>query len=55
MFLKRTVIGTALMTAMNHRKGNQFILGLASLFKNIDREDMYVSMVRGFKPGENYL
>ena len=39
---------------MNYRNGGYLINFLAS-FQNLEKEDFYVSLVRGFKPAENYL
>lgn len=42
------------MSFMNHKTGGKMIMAAASLSTR-DREDLYVSLVRGFKPGEDYL
>ena len=54
MYAKRVLMGTALSGLMNHRKGNQFLY-FAANFSTQDKEDLYVSAVRGFKAQQNYL
>ena len=54
MFIKRIFTAFAFEKFINYKMGNNALL-LAAKLKGQEREEFYVSLSRGFKPGSNFL
>jgi perosamine synthetase len=54
LFLKRLLTATAVISLMNYKSGPT-MLDMYVEFTKKEREEFYISMVRGFKPASNYL
>lgn len=54
LFIKRIVTALLLMTLTLHKFGSSLALKAAN-WAGKEREDFYVNLVRGFRPGEEYL
>lgn len=54
MFIKRIIQAFAFEKFINYKLGNNALL-LAAKIKGQEREEFYVSLSRGFKPGDNFL
>jgi hypothetical protein len=54
MFRKRVMQAMALYYFINTSRGNQLLVHAAKL-SGKEREEFYVSLSRGFKPGEEFI